>query len=191
MVGWHGHEFEQTPGDGKGQGSLACCSPWAHKELGMTEWLTTTNVQATNVQAIMTSPHLHMWRYFPHHFPFWLQIFQQTKVYVPQSQGEFCLPALGPGHVCARPPLYLPNYPCVGETDQILWTSSKTYWWKRLWRVCILSVRLNCYIRIVHVLFAAKFKRAVLYIMSSFTLTTSLDNFLFFWTFRTKVWLTQ
>ena len=32
MVGWHhqlnGLEFEQTPGDGEGQGSLACCSPW-------------------------------------------------------------------------------------------------------------------------------------------------------------------
>ena len=32
MVGWHhrlnGHEFAQTPGDGEGQGSLACCSPW-------------------------------------------------------------------------------------------------------------------------------------------------------------------
>ena len=32
MVGWHHHlnglEFEQTPGDGEGQGSLACCSPW-------------------------------------------------------------------------------------------------------------------------------------------------------------------
>ena len=32
MVGWHhwlnGHEFEQAPGDGKGQGSLVCCSPW-------------------------------------------------------------------------------------------------------------------------------------------------------------------
>jgi len=32
MVGWHhqlnGHGFEQTPGDSKGQGSLACCSPW-------------------------------------------------------------------------------------------------------------------------------------------------------------------
>ena len=25
---WDGHEFEQTPGDGKGQGSLACCIPW-------------------------------------------------------------------------------------------------------------------------------------------------------------------
>ena len=37
MVGWHhrlnGHEFEQAPGDGEGQGSLACCSPWGHKEL--------------------------------------------------------------------------------------------------------------------------------------------------------------
>ena len=40
MVAWHhqfnGHEFEETPGDSKGQGSLACCSPWDHKELGMT-----------------------------------------------------------------------------------------------------------------------------------------------------------
>ena len=33
MVGWHHrlnrHEFEQTPGDSEGQGSLVCCSPWA------------------------------------------------------------------------------------------------------------------------------------------------------------------
>ena len=36
MIGWHhwldGYEFEQTPGDGEGQGSLACCSPWGHKK---------------------------------------------------------------------------------------------------------------------------------------------------------------
>ena len=31
------HEFEQAPGDGEGQGSLACCSPWGHKESGTTE----------------------------------------------------------------------------------------------------------------------------------------------------------
>ena len=35
MIGWHhrlsGHEFEQTPGNSEGQGSLACCSPWGHK----------------------------------------------------------------------------------------------------------------------------------------------------------------
>ena len=41
MVGWYhrlnGHEFEETPGDGDGQGSLECCSPWGHKELDMTE----------------------------------------------------------------------------------------------------------------------------------------------------------
>ena len=29
--------FEQAPGDGEGQGSLACCSPQGHKEPGMTE----------------------------------------------------------------------------------------------------------------------------------------------------------
>ena len=36
MVGWHhqfsGHEFEQASGDGEGQGSQMCCSPWGHKE---------------------------------------------------------------------------------------------------------------------------------------------------------------
>ena len=35
MVGWHhqlnGHEFEQGPGDGEGQGSLVCCSPWCRR----------------------------------------------------------------------------------------------------------------------------------------------------------------
>ena len=43
MAGWHhrrnGHEFEQTLGDGEGQGSLACCSPWGCKESDMTEQL--------------------------------------------------------------------------------------------------------------------------------------------------------
>ena len=43
MIGWHhqlkGYEFEQTLGDGEGQGSLVCCSPWGHKESDMTERL--------------------------------------------------------------------------------------------------------------------------------------------------------
>ena len=34
-----GHEFEQAPAVGDGQGSLTCCSPWGHKELDTTEWL--------------------------------------------------------------------------------------------------------------------------------------------------------
>ena len=52
MVGWHhqlnGHEFEQAPGVGDGQGSLACCSPWGCKESDMTgqltDWLTDWSV---------------------------------------------------------------------------------------------------------------------------------------------------
>ena len=36
MVGWYyrldGHEFEQAPRVGDGQGGLVCCSPWGHKE---------------------------------------------------------------------------------------------------------------------------------------------------------------
>ena len=41
IVGWHhrlnGHEFEQAPEVGDGQGSLACYSPQGHKESEMTE----------------------------------------------------------------------------------------------------------------------------------------------------------
>ena len=41
MVGWHqelsGYKFEQTLGDDEGQGSLACCNPWGHKESDTTE----------------------------------------------------------------------------------------------------------------------------------------------------------
>ena len=43
MAGWHhqldGHEFEQTPEAGDGQGGLACCGPCSHKESDMTEQL--------------------------------------------------------------------------------------------------------------------------------------------------------
>ena len=49
MDGWHhlpdGHEFEQALGVGDGQGSLACCSPWGHKELDMTERLNLTGLR--------------------------------------------------------------------------------------------------------------------------------------------------
>ena len=43
MVGWYhrlaGHESEQAPGVGEGQGSLVGCSPWGHKESDTTERL--------------------------------------------------------------------------------------------------------------------------------------------------------
>ena len=47
MDGWHHwlneHEFEQALGDGDGQGSQACCSPWGRKESDTTEWLNWLN----------------------------------------------------------------------------------------------------------------------------------------------------
>ena len=49
MVRWHhclnGYEFEQIPGDGEGQGSLACCRSLGHKELDTTERLNSSNVK--------------------------------------------------------------------------------------------------------------------------------------------------
>ena len=48
MAGWHhqleGREFEWTSGIGDGQGGLACCGSWGHKELDTTEWLNWTEL---------------------------------------------------------------------------------------------------------------------------------------------------
>ena len=47
VIGWHHRlneqEFEQALGDGEEQRSLACCSPWGHKELDTTERLNNDN----------------------------------------------------------------------------------------------------------------------------------------------------
>ena len=47
MVGWHhrlnGLELEQAPGDGEGQRSLVCCSPWGRKDSDMTEQMNNNN----------------------------------------------------------------------------------------------------------------------------------------------------
>ena len=48
MVEWHhllsGHGFEQTPGNSEGQGSLAYCSPWDHKDSDTSEQLNNNNL---------------------------------------------------------------------------------------------------------------------------------------------------
>ena len=56
LVGWHhrldGHESEQTQGVGEGQESLACCSPWGHKELDATERLNNNIEENKGVEKI-------------------------------------------------------------------------------------------------------------------------------------------
>ena len=58
MVGWHhqlnGHEFEQTLGDGEGQGSLVCCSLWGLKDSDMTEQLNNNKYNASTFTLLNT-----------------------------------------------------------------------------------------------------------------------------------------
>ena len=72
MVGWHhwlnGHESVQTPGDGEGQGSMVCCSPWGHKELDTTKRLYSNKVSET--LAIWCKPFLTA-HYSPFHSSPW------------------------------------------------------------------------------------------------------------------------
>ena len=56
MVGWHhwfnGHEFEQTLGDGEGQWSLACCSPWGHSQTLLSNRTTTMSNSHSENKAV-------------------------------------------------------------------------------------------------------------------------------------------
>ena len=65
MVGWHhqlnGCEFEQAPGVGDGQGSLACCIPWRHKESDTTERLNWTELNYWAASWLITSKAYWYW----------------------------------------------------------------------------------------------------------------------------------
>ena len=60
MVGWHhwlnGHEFEQAPGVGDGQGGLLCYSPWGYKESDRTEWLNWTELYCELLKSLDSFP---------------------------------------------------------------------------------------------------------------------------------------
>ena len=64
MVGWHhqldGHEFEEAPRVGDGQGSLECCSPWGHKELDMIEQLKDLLIFISTISDICEELNLHL-----------------------------------------------------------------------------------------------------------------------------------
>ena len=83
LVGWHhwlsGHEFEQTPGDTEGQGSLECCSPWGRKSwIWLSDWTTTNNKNTGHVLSYFKI-------FFPfysysNYFPPWLKSFSKFSL---------------------------------------------------------------------------------------------------------------
>ena len=94
MVGWchwlNGHEFEQTPGDGEGQGGLACCSPWVHSQTWLGNWTTDAWLQAS-LMAHWKRIHLRCRRqrgcgFDPHvdKVP-WRRKWQSTPIFLPEK----------------------------------------------------------------------------------------------------------
>jgi len=68
MVGWyHGqnrHEFEQAPGDGEGQGSLVCCSPWGCKESDTTEQLNNSDKKTARLKHVFINQNRNHYSHF-------------------------------------------------------------------------------------------------------------------------------
>ena len=65
MVGWH-HRLNEhnifSPGDSEGQESLACCSPWGHKESDTTEWLNNNKSESSNTAVLPgTNQYTYWW----------------------------------------------------------------------------------------------------------------------------------
>ena len=102
MAGWHyqldGHEFEWTPRAGDGQGGLACCNSWGHKESDTTEWLNWTELNWTELN----------WRQLEYSSLSWIllsltlvwlillkkkNVFQCTSLLAPLSMWDFNFPA--------------------------------------------------------------------------------------------------
>ena len=74
----NGHEFEQTPEDSEGQGSLACCSPWGSKESDKAERLNNTHLDNSIPERV----------YFSFQSPVHKVPFSKPTVCLAQSQGK-------------------------------------------------------------------------------------------------------
>ena len=88
IVGWHhwldGHEFEQAPGIGDGQGSLMCCSPWGSKESNTRERLNWTEVNTVPSSCLHEASFSHYTKKLPS--------------YHCETQGLLCLPSPSKNH---------------------------------------------------------------------------------------------
>ena len=115
MVGWHhqldGHEFEQAPGVGNGQGNLACCSPWGRKESDTNERVNWTD-GCCNKAWMGSIKHQFTMLQFCGHRPYWSsQRVSRPDILSGDSTEEFlslsfpvsrdCLHTLAPGSLAS------------------------------------------------------------------------------------------
>ena len=113
----NGHEFEQTPEDGKGQGSLTCCNPWSRKELDTTEQLNNSTLSVFckwNNRAWMTA------------YPFtWFTEYFKSCVETYNSEKKILCKILlfidnVPGHLRVLMEIYQINVFMLANTTSIL-----------------------------------------------------------------------
>ena len=94
MAGWHnwldGRESEWTPGVGEGQGGLACCNSWGHKESDMTERLNWTELNKINIKGKKTTLKSLKRRlrisYVQRHWFFCIQCIMKNQFYFQNSE---------------------------------------------------------------------------------------------------------
>ena len=88
------HEFEWTPGVGDGQGGLACCDSWGHKELDTTEWLKWTELKVSHASKVMLKIlQARLQQYVNHEFPYIQAGFrkgrEEPEIKLPTSAGSW------------------------------------------------------------------------------------------------------
>ena len=89
-------EFEQTPGDSEGQGSLACCSPWGCKESDMMEQLNNNNWFQNLFKVRTVTTHLRIHPICKNYFVFFNlanhnQVENSLEIYINTYHCNYCI----------------------------------------------------------------------------------------------------
>ena len=118
MAGWHhwvdGRESEWSPGVGDGQGGLACCNSWAHKELDTTEWLICSDLIVSWLLLLWLCVPSLLWKVW---YALWnsRKAYGRRFLYLGKSHGVLWSfkPTCFPNYFVAQPKLLLIIFPVI------------------------------------------------------------------------------
>ena len=114
----NGYETEQTLGDSEGQGSLACCSPWGHKELDLTQWLSNNNSNCPGCPVLRLCLSMHQFSSVAQSYPTLCDPMNRSMPGLPvhhqlpeftQTHVHWVGDAIQPSHSLSSPSLPAPN----------------------------------------------------------------------------------